>query len=73
MFQILELLINYIFKEIRIYMKYYVVKTMRLASYLCSKGFKIIKEQPDRNNPKYKVWLFEDTVQLRGCLMNYKK
>ena len=54
-------------------MKYYVAKTMRLASYLCSNGFEVVKEDTDRYNPKYKVWLFEDSVQLRGCLMNYKK
>ena len=54
-------------------MKFYVAKTMRLASYLCANGFKVVKEQPDRNNPKYKVWIFEDSVQLRGCLINYKK
>lgn len=54
-------------------MKFYVAKTMRMASYLCSHGFKIIKEQPDRNNAKFNVWLFEDTIELRGCLLNYKK
>lgn len=54
-------------------MRYYVAKTMRLASYLCSNGFKVIKEQQDRNNIKYKVWLFQDSVELRGCLMNYNK
>ena len=54
-------------------MKFYVAKTMRLASYLCANGFEVKKEQLDRNNPKYKVWLFEDSVQLRGCLLNYKK
>lgn len=54
-------------------MKYYVAKTMRLASYLCSKGFEVIKEQPDRNNIKYNVWLFEDSIKLRACLMNYRK
>lgn len=54
-------------------MRFYVVKTMRLASYLSSLGFKVQKEQADRNNPKYKVWLFEDTIELRGALLNYKK
>lgn len=54
-------------------MKFYVAKTMRLASYLVSKGFRVKKEQPDRNNPKYNVWLFEDSIELRGALLNYRK
>lgn len=54
-------------------MKYYVVKTMRQASWLINEGFKKIKEQKDRNNPKFNVFLFEDTIELRSALARYSK
>lgn len=54
-------------------MKYYVSKTIRLTTYLHEvEGFKIEKEQPDRNNEKYNVWLFEDNINLRMALERYK-
>ena len=53
-------------------MKYYVVKTMRQASWLINEGFEKIKEQEDRNNPKFNVFLFEDTIVLRSALERYK-
>lgn len=53
-------------------MKYYVVKTMRQASWLINEGFEKIKEQEDRNNPKFNVFLFEDTIELRSALERYK-
>lgn len=53
-------------------MRIYVVKTMRLASWLINEGFKKIREQTDRNNPKFNVFLFEDTIELRSALERYK-
>ena len=54
-------------------MKYYVSKTIRLTTYLHEvEKFDIIKEQPDRNNEKYNVWLFEDNINLRMALERYK-
>ena len=53
-------------------MRIYVVKTMRLASWLINEGFEKIKEQEDRNNPKFNVFLFEDTIELRSALERYK-
>ena len=54
-------------------MKYYVSKTIRLTTYLHEvEGMEIIKEQPDRNNEKYNVWLFEDGINLRMALERYK-
>lgn len=53
-------------------MRIYVVKTMRQASFLINEGFEKIKEQEDRNNPKFNVFLFEDTIELRSALERYK-
>lgn len=50
----------------------YVVKTMRLAIYLINEGFEKLREQPDRNNPKFNVFLFQDSIELRSALDRYK-
>ena len=50
----------------------YVVKTMRQASWLVNEGFEEPKEQTDRNNPKFNVFLFKDSIKLRSALERYK-
>ena len=50
----------------------YVIKTQSMCVYLQNKGFKLIKAVRDRNNPKYFVYLFEDTQELRDTLNNYE-
>ena len=50
----------------------YVVKTMRLAVYLINEGFEKLREQTDRNNPKFNVFLFQDSIELRSALDRYK-
>lgn len=50
----------------------YIVKTMRQASWLINEGFVKIREQEDRNNPKFNVFLFQDSVELRSALERYK-
>ena len=50
---------------------YYVAKTMRLANFLAKK-FNILKVKDDRNNPSFKVFLFEGTLALREWLREYK-
>ena len=50
---------------------YYVAKTMRMANFLAKK-FNILKVVDDRENPNYKVFLFEDTLALREWLREYK-
>ena len=49
----------------------YVVKTQVLASYLMSKGFRLIKLQEDRNNKKRNVYLFKDSKELRDVITEY--
>ena len=52
-------------------MKFYVCKRMRLLTLLQENGFKYLKQQKDRNNPRYSVWIFEDTPELRSTVESY--
>jgi len=52
-------------------MKLYVCRRIRLLSYLQGKGFNFIKTEPDKNNPKYTVWLFVETDDLRSAVEEY--
>lgn len=52
-------------------MKYYVCKKMRLLTHLHKNGFMPIRTQPDIKNPKYLVWIFENSEELRDCVESY--
>ncbi len=39
--------------------KWWIAKTLRMASFLKSKGFGIVSTVPDRNNPRYNVFIFD--------------
>ena len=51
--------------------KYYTVKRLRLLEFLLDKGFTVVKTIPDPNNPKYKWWLFENSVELEAVVTEY--
>lgn len=51
----------------------YVVKHLRMATYLMSLGFRLIRTHEDRNNPKFNVFIFKDTEELRKAMNNYHK
>ena len=44
--------------------KWWIAKTLRMASFLKNKGFEVVNTVPDRNNPKYNVFIFD--AQQRG-------
>jgi hypothetical protein len=50
--------------------KIYTSKTLRMTNYLAKK-YDIIGTAPDRNNPRYVVFLFEDSNELREYLSKY--
>lgn len=52
-------------------MKLYVCKRIRLLGYLQNKGFQFIKTEVDRTNPKYNVWVFIETPELREAVEEY--
>ena len=43
----------------------YVCRRIRLFEVLTNAGFVPFKTRPDRKNPKYNVWLFLDSKELR--------
>ena len=43
--------------------KWWIAKTLRMASFLKSKGFEVVNTVPDRNNPKYNVFIFDAQQQ----------
>lgn len=49
----------------------YVCRRLRLCSYLVENGFEILQTCIDKQNPKYNVWLFSDTKQLRDKVEDY--
>ena len=49
----------------------YVCKRLRLCRYLIDRGFSPYKIAPDRDNPKYNVYLFEQTTGLSAAVLDY--
>ena len=48
----------------------YICKTIRMMNYLC-KRYDCIKMADDKDNPKFKVFLFEDSDEFREYLSKY--
>ena len=46
--------------------------TRKLAVYLREHGFKIIGTEVNFKNPKFDVYLFEDTPELIQAILSYK-
>lgn len=49
----------------------YIVKSLELTNWLCNRGYKILKVEDSEKNPKFKVFLFKDTKQLRSSISEY--
>ena len=49
----------------------YVCKRARLCSYLVDKGHMPYRIKPDRDNPKYNVYLFTATPELYSAVIEY--
>lgn len=49
----------------------YVCRRLRLYSYLIENGFKVEYDRPDIKNPKYTVWIFKDSPELRLAIEKY--
>lgn len=50
---------------------YYTCKRYRLLEYLLDRGFKPYATLPDPDNPRYKVWRFHNTPELREAVEAY--
>jgi len=51
--------------------KTYVCKRVRLCRYLMDHGFKPYQISPDRANPRYNVYLFDQSDELTAAVMDY--
>ena len=49
----------------------YVCRKIRLYFFLKEKGFDCEFDRQDVNNPKYKVWVFKDSPELREAIEEY--
>lgn len=49
----------------------YICRKLRLYVYLTQKGFKCELEREDRDNPRYKVWIYKETPELRLAIEEY--
>ncbi len=54
-------------------MKDYVIYNLRLANLLAQKGHPIKSVGINKNNPKYSVYYFEDTAELRELVKSFKQ
>ena len=50
---------------------YYTVKRLRLLEHLLDNGFKPAKIIPDPTNPRFKWWLFVNSVELEAVVEEY--
>lgn len=49
----------------------YIIRTLKLKNYLDSKGFKPEGSMPNKDIPKFLVWLYQDTEELREVVKEY--
>ncbi|MBF7811563.1 DUF5659 domain-containing protein [Clostridium beijerinckii] len=49
------------------------VRTQKLAGYLMLQGFKFLRDDIDRNNPNYKIYIFKNQDGIETAIDNYKK
>ena len=49
----------------------YVCRRMKLCGFLLSKGFQYEKVEPDKFNPKYSIWIFKSSPELRLAVDEY--
>lgn len=49
----------------------FVAKTKRLCKYLTDRGFKMKREDADELNPKYNVFIFNNSAAVRQAVAEY--
>ena len=47
------------------------VRSLDLANYLCNNGHKMKKVIDSDKNPRFKVFLFEDSKAIQDCISTY--
>lgn len=49
----------------------YVVRSVGLVNWLCQRGYRLLKAEDSKDDPIYKVFMFEDSEPLRRCVASY--
>ena len=49
----------------------YIVRSIDLVNWLCQRGYRLLKAEDSMGNPKYKVFLFEDSEPLQKCVAEW--
>ena len=52
-------------------MKTFLCKRLRMYTYLVDRGFSPVQVLPDADNPKYRMFLFEETPELTAAVQRY--
>ena len=52
-------------------MNHFVCERLRLCNYLIERGFYPVQTMPDRRNPRFSVFLFEETPELTAAVVQY--
>ena len=48
----------------------YIVRSIDLVNWLCQRGYRLLKAEDSKDNPVYKVFMFEDSDPLQQSLGN---
>lgn len=57
-------------------MPMYIVRSIDLVNWLCQRGYRLLKAEDSKDNPVYKVFMFEDSDPLQRSVaewMSYRK
>ena len=49
----------------------YIVRSLALTNWLCGQGYQILKVEDSEKDSRFKVFLFEDTAQIRRSVSKY--
>ena len=51
----------------------YIVRSLSMTNWLCNNGHKILKVEDSEKDPRFKVFLFEDTAALHDTMKHFQK
>lgn len=51
----------------------YIVRSLSMTNWLCNNGFQILKVEDSEKDPRFKVFLFEDTAALHNMMARFSK
>lgn len=57
--------------EKKITIPMYIVRSLDLMNWLCSQGYRVLKVEDSESNPRFKVFLYRDTPEIRKSVSLY--